>query len=100
MDSHPVSPIFPIFALSMEVMSLSFHGGSLLAGGYDQDLVIWDAESSLPGIGKDLGVVSFLLMGKRCNFLCEGAKIPRVLLSFCEISLVSVGVGCFFGCLF
>jgi len=38
----------------MEVMSLSFHGGSLLAGGYDQDLVIWDAESSLPGIGKDL----------------------------------------------
>jgi len=28
-----------------EVMSLSFHGGSLLAGGYDQDLVIWEAES-------------------------------------------------------
>lgn len=86
----------------MEVMSLSFHGGSLLAGGYDQDLVIWDAESSLPGIGKDVGVVSFLLMGIRNLekvriYVCEGAKIPGVLLSFCEICF---GVGCFFCCLF
>lgn len=96
--SHPVSPIFTILRtrVSMEVMSLSFHGGSLLAGGYDQDLVIWDAESSLPGIGERCRSCFFFCwfgirnLWKRCEFMCEGAKIPGVLSSFCEISLVSV----------